>query len=426
MRKLLYILLFTVLPALPKSASAQMDSLLNALKTAKEDTNKVNLLNELSEQCDEKDIVLYAQQCYDLAEKLSYRKAMADALNNMGYAYDHFGDITRSLDCYTRSLKIYESIGDKNGIASVLNNIGYTYEEQNDFANAKEYYKKSLTLHREMKDTLSTGNVLNNIGVVFIKEHKADSALDYYMQSLKISKLTSNYASIATLLTNIGYIYLEKGDTVTALNDFMEDVRISKQIGNKRGLTSTYVTLGTLYYYKGDYKQALEYCKQSLAIAQELGLPKNIEDASHQLSATYAKMKNFEGAYEMNLLSQKMHDSIYNVAIRESTVKSKMQYEFEKKEAAAKAEQDKKDATQAIIRNSFIGGFVLVLVLALVILRGYRNKQKANVEISIQKEIIEKKNKEVTDSIQYAQRIQQSLLPTEKYIDRNLQRLKKK
>jgi adenylate cyclase len=47
-------------------------------------------------------------------------------------------------------------------------------------------------------------------------------------------------------------------------------------------------------------------------------------------------------------------------------------------------------------------------------------------EIRKQKEEIEEKNKDITDSIHYARRIQQSLMPTEKYIHRHLHRLTKK
>ena len=43
-----------------------------------------------------------------------------------------------------------------------------------------------------------------------------------------------------------------------------------------------------------------------------------------------------------------------------------------------------------------------------------------------QKSIIEEKQKEILDSIHYAKRIQQSLLPTTKYIENNIQKLKTK
>ena len=65
-----------------------------------------------------------------------------------------------------------------------------------------------------------------------------------------------------------------------------------------------------------------------------------------------------------------------------------------------------------------------MLLVAIVSLKAYKNKQRANVIISEQKATVEKqkhlvdeKQKEILDSIRYAKRIQISLLPTEKYID---------
>ena len=68
---------------------------------------------------------------------------------------------------------------------------------------------------------------------------------------------------------------------------------------------------------------------------------------------------------------------------------------------------------------------VFSIVLGAFIFRAFRQKQKVNLIISKQKELVEEKQREILDSIHYAKRIQQSLLPTEKYIDKNINRLKK-
>ncbi len=51
--------------------------------------------------------------------------------------------------------------------------------------------------------------------------------------------------------------------------------------------------------------------------------------------------------------------------------------------------------------------------------------QQAKQTINQQKKIIEEKNKDILDSIRYARRIQNALLPSEKYIDKELKRNKK-
>ena len=104
-----------------------------------------------------------------------------------------------------------------------------------------------------------------------------------------------------------------------------------------------------------------------------------------------------------------------------------MNYQFDKKEAADKVEQEKKAAIayaeskkQKIIIFSVCGILLLVVAFAVFAYRSFLQKKKANIEITKQKHTIEEKQKEILDSIYYARRIQRALLPSEKYIGKNL------
>lgn len=67
----------------------------------------------------------------------------------------------------------------------------------------------------------------------------------------------------------------------------------------------------------------------------------------------------------------------------------------------------------------------LIIVIAIVALKLLQLNKKTNRLLKIQNEIIEEKNKDIIDSITYAKRIQNSLLPNEKYIDKTLKRMQK-
>jgi class 3 adenylate cyclase len=79
----------------------------------------------------------------------------------------------------------------------------------------------------------------------------------------------------------------------------------------------------------------------------------------------------FGSALEHYKLYISYRDSINNEANTRKTVKQQMQYDFDKKDALAKSEQEKKDAvameelqTQKVIRNGFVGGFAIMLLFA--------------------------------------------------------------
>jgi hypothetical protein len=146
---------------------------------------------------------------------------------------------------------------------------------------------------------------------------------------------------------------------------------------------------------------------------------------------------DWKAAYQNNKLSVLYKDSLINEETTKKTLQTQMNFEFDKKEQAVKLEQEKKDLivnkekqTQTIIIISISAGLILVFVLALVILRSLRQNQKQNkiiidqkVLVEKQKELVDQKQKEILDSIQYGKRIQTALMASEKYFDKSLNKL---
>jgi cell division protein FtsX len=113
-------------------------------------------------------------------------------------------------------------------------------------------------------------------------------------------------------------------------------------------------------------------------------------------------------------------------------------YETEKKEQqnrALKTENELSAKTirqQTIITYVTIAGLALALILAFFIFRGLKQQRLTNkiiseqkAEVELQKHLVEEHQKEILDSIRYAKRIQKAHLPTESYVKRNIDRLKK-
>ena len=186
------------------------------------------------------------------------------------------------------------------------------------------------------------------------------------------------------------------------------------------------------------------------------------------LSNSYEGLKNYKKALEFHKLYMEANDSLFNEEKNKQIVEMESKYQAEKKQQEIEKQKillEKKDievkqqeavaSRQRMQRNAFIGGFALMLILAVVVLRSYRQKKKANILLSEQKEEIgqkneelqqqkeeitvqrdeleqtnekldetnkqlELKNKDVTDSINYAKRIQTAILPPEEYVTKSL------
>ncbi len=151
---------------------------------------------------------------------------------------------------------------------------------------------------------------------------------------------------------------------------------------------------------------------------------------------------NYKGAYENHKMYILYRDSLDNEETRKKTIQSQMTYDFEKKEAVANAEHKKELEKQELFANEksrkqkvviafVVCGLLLVIIFAGFIFRSLRitrkqkdiiEEQKSIVEaqkqeVEQQKQIVEEHQKAIIDSITYARRIQNSLMPTEKYIE---------
>ena len=94
------------------------------------------------------------------------------------------------------------------------------------------------------------------------------------------------------------------------------------------------------------------------------------------------------------------------------------------------SQKEKEIAFQHLVRNIMIIGLILLLTLAFIIYRSLQQNKKDKKIIEQQKQMVdeafkhlEEKNKEVMDSITYAQRIQKALITSELYIEKQLNRL---
>jgi hypothetical protein len=209
-------------------------------------------------------------------------------------------------------------------------------------------------------------------------------------------------------------------------------LKIDEEMGDKYGITVGLKRMCSAYFYLKEYNKALPLAIKAMKLSEELGYPESVKSAANFLYRIYKAKGDGKNAYENYALFVKMKDSLNNQEIQKASVKSQFKIEFDRKAQQARSDQEKKDIKtaeekqkQVIIRDSFIGGFALVLILAIVILRSFIQNKKKNKVIETQKALVEEKQKEILDSIYYARRIQIALMPSETYFTKVLSRLKK-
>ncbi|HOT15146.1 MAG TPA: response regulator [Bacteroidales bacterium] len=302
----------------------------------------------------------------------------------VGYAYQEKGNETKAVEWFQKAIKTNEALGNKNGIKNLYTNLGLIYNENNDFQKAVEFYKKSLQISQQQ-------NKRGDILVDLINIATAEQGRKNYAESNKM---------------------LEKA------------LPLAQELNEIPSLRNIYSTLSENYDKLGQSDKAKEYFELAASIKSHLQKEelKKFESRTRQAEA------------EINIKEQEIESSkeqIKRISSEKELTQQLLQKEKELNELKEKDFQEKEKLQKAKQRNANIRltllGFILLLVsvFLLIIFRQLREKKKANLmleqsfkQIAEQKIEIEKQNKlvlqqkkKLTDSISYAQRIQQAVLP---------------
>jgi len=390
--------------------------------------------------------IILAEQEVQLANALSLgkgKKWLGRAFITIGVAFKFKGNYPKALEYYLKALKLSEEISDKKSIGNCYNNIGIVYNDQANYVKALDYYLKSLKILEEAGYKKGMSNCYSNIGLVYYNLSNYPKALEYYLKDLKICEETGDKNGLGISYISVGNVYAEQSDFKKALLCFFKAVKINVETGNKQGLEYSYLNMGGLNNKLANYKLAIQYSDSCLQITKEIGDIFIEREAYANLATAYSKTGRYKEAYNSHVKFKMLTDSIFNTDNSRLLGDMKTKFEVEKKEAELKvkseAEQEKLKAVsleekkrQRVIIYAVAGVLLLVSVFSLFLFNRFRitqrqkniiEKQKVHVDTAYEK--LHEKNKEVMDSIYYARRIQTALLPSEKYVAIQLNRLMK-
>ncbi len=436
-RSIPIILIFILLSSGFVFSQTKIDSLLSALKTAKKDTNKVLLLNEICAAYftqDKEKTIRYNAEALTLAKELRFLNGEAKATNNLGILLQKNGDYDSSLVIQLKALELYKQINNKKGIAKTYSDICIVYWRRSEFAKALDMQLKSLRLYEEIKDQKGIGYSYNMIGIIYKNLDKPDEALRYYLRSVGIRKFTDE-RGLASTYQNIGNVYKHKKNEDSAMYYYTRSLALHKKYGNvsseamvtssmgdlkfefkkfkeakeyyllcleidkdvvdSNTLATTYINIGNAYSALRDFKTGEDYINKGLDILNKLGDKEGVMSAYEMLAYLFQEAGNDKQALSYRVAYEEIKDSIMGNKEKQQIAELQTKYEVEKKDlelAKNKAELEAKEK-QNFIKNIIIVS-IIVLVLLIVIIASvvYRKKQveqKAalNEELSRQKDI---------------------------------------
>jgi len=466
MKRRCLILFLSLLCILPQGYAQRhlIDSLQNALKRHKDDTSKISLLCEIVKQAyscqsDSTDSIIKksTDEGLALADRLNSANGklrvliaigtseqikkpgyalselfeglkLAESLKNINSQFEinriissiyyRLGNYSEDAVYAYKNLKIAEQMHDSVKLGTAYNQLGNLYSDEGNYADAIKFHGKDLQFELKRKDSLKISHEYVNLGIDYLGIGKYDSAIYYSYKALSIQIPKNNIIGEAYSLDNIGESYLGRKDYQKALGFFLKGSQYLEPYQDASQKVETWNDIGKTYLELKNYTEALKFYFQAADLAVQDKMHKYLVYTYQGLSDVYEATHNTTAALKYYKLYSSYKDTVFNsekankissLAYQYRHEKEEGQYQFEEEKTKLKHEAELK--RERILIYSFVVGFILLLGLLFYMYRSFRNKHKANIIIGRQNKMMEVKQKEIIDSITYAKRLQDAIIP---------------
>jgi len=379
-------------------------------------------------------------------QRANNKQGIADAYGNLGNAYYDKRELSESLENQLMSLKINEQIlrtsKDKKKLAAAsvgrstaIHNIGDIYGEIEMFDEAFKYAYESMAYDMKINDSIGIAISFNTIATLYKETQKTDSAEYYYKKAIKIYEQKNQPYEYGNAL--LEYATLDGANLTKAQRSTMtrKVMQIRRDMGDTDSEASSLIAIGN-YFFDDFKKDSLStMLERAYYIIESEGLHELEQEYFHLYSRYHARIGKFKEAFfalENYLELKAIADERKHT---QDLVSGGIRYQLEAKYYQDSLSQQNKFTTernqylediseiQNIVYLSVIGFIILIVSLLYYVGSNRRRKRlnsvliEKNALVQEQKGLVERKNKSISDSINYARRLQTAILPTPEQIN---------
>ena len=336
--------------------------------------------------------------------------------------YSHNVNYGKSYDGYWEALLLAEKSNDLFSTASVYQGLGwlYSYYKRND--EALKYFNHSIAIRKDLikKEKTATNYaflqsdyfaVLN----LYRTNNEYEIAEKYLDSCYLIKKMNIEASETYYLNPEEAFLEATKGHFKNSLQK-LNDSKTYFEINNPSYLVIIHALFGQVYKQMDDKKNSIIHYKKSLQISEESKTHLNYRITAYEaLSDLYFKQKNLSEAYKYLKLTKQHNEEIFGGQSENNKhlLEIKDKYRIEKDKQADLIKQQRFTKLEHEEKVSYLQTVILTVILISLILFGYvwfnhiRSKhknekkileEKQSLRTQKQNEILELKNKELTES----------------------------
>jgi two-component system, NtrC family, sensor kinase len=363
----------------------RLDSLKQKLALAKDDSSRIIIMSEIGfvyEVLNADSSIKYTQEGLDLARQHGYDWAEARLITNLGSVLRQQGKLAESLDLLFKSLKIAETKNTTYEIARTYRRLSDVYFDLEDFPKAVEYLSQALKIDEVNQDKKSAAIDHMSLGAVYEKMNKLDSAIFHTDKAFQQKDLIESWIQFAYQAS--GNIKLKKENYEEAYSLFREGLLISEKNNDFTTASDICADISALFIKLNKKDSAIFYASKGFEYGQKASTKKGVMRSASLLAELYDSIQPVV-ALKFYKIAAAAKDSLFgvnNIQIIQNLVA--------REEAKQKELADAKTAYRNKLRLfGLFTGLAVLLIIAVILYRNNRHKQKVNLQLEEQKEALQ-------------------------------------
>jgi serine phosphatase RsbU (regulator of sigma subunit) len=369
----------------------------------------------------------YSRIGMNTAVKTGSKYILVRAYELLGDAYWYAHSYSRASEYYFKELELAEMLQWKEMLGRSYYNIGWMKCVQRRYFKDRHYLLRALKIFEEERDTLSILEVYNGLAGVYNIESARDPKMldsaNYYFRNLVFYSERRGRYDVTIHFNYANFLTRQKrySEAIAYLN---RCIIVALKKNDSAYYASCELSLAAIMLQKDSNEKALKLFNEALPILSKNRSFDGLSDAYHGLADIYYQRGRYKESADYYKLFQQYTDSMYIDQVEAYFLESETAYEIEKRETNIRQLEQQNEISAIKNRQNkyiifgllFIGG--LVIFIAINLFRSNKAKQEANRTlneknqmIEEQKKKVEERNLDITNSINYARRIQEAILP---------------
>jgi len=330
----------------------------------------------------EKAIVIY--------ERLGKRKKLSTCYSNIAIGYQQKSNFPMTLYYQQKSLKLREEDKNESGMAYTIVNMANTYTNMGDIERSESLYLKAIELAKKTQLMNVELYAYSNLSSLYTDEAKWQKSYEFALKAAKLGRTMGDQGIQAASLAKASISLVNLNQTEKALALSEKAIILADSSGHPFNIIQAYSGMGFVLKSQNKWHEAIPYYEKGLDLQEDIDIyNKNNVQLFVELSECYEKTGSHSKALVMFKEAAMITDSVRSKENIQKATERTMNYEFEKKEQSTLARQKAKDEITRTRQVALIIGLILSLVLIVVAILAYYNKQKANALLLDQKKEVE-------------------------------------